>query len=267
MTEPHVYEVFAIKYAAMPDRQPWTNFIGIDEHDGPLGLDFYVWLIQGGGRTWVVDIGYDKAVADKRGRTIIRNPVDGLKLMGVDAATVEDVIITHLHWDHVGNVGLFPRARIHVQDREMQYATGRYMQYPAFRHAYELDHVLEMVRAVYADRTVFHDGDQELAPGLSVHFIGGHTMGLQSVRVWTRRGWVVLASDASHLYPNMELSRPFPIVFHVGEMLEGHKKLRRLASSADHVIPGHDPDVMRRYPAPSPDLEGIVVRLDVEPVT
>ncbi|MCC7272105.1 MAG: N-acyl homoserine lactonase family protein [Alphaproteobacteria bacterium] len=265
MTEPHVHEVFAIKYAAMPDRAPWMNFIGIDPHEGPSGLDFYVWLIRGGGRTWVVDIGYDRPVAERRGRSIIRNPVEGLQLMGVDAAAVEDVVITHMHWDHVGNVGLFPKARIHVQDKEMQYTTGRYMQHAAFRAAYDLDHVLSMVTALYGNRLVFHDGDDELAPGLSVHFIGGHTMGLQVVRVWTRRGWVVLASDASHLYPNMELGRPFPIVFNVGEMLEGHKKLQRLASSGRHVIPGHDPDVMRRYPAVSKELEGIAVRLDVEP--
>ncbi|MGE0714868.1 MAG: N-acyl homoserine lactonase family protein [Alphaproteobacteria bacterium] len=265
MSEPHIHEVFAIKYAEMPNRAPWMNFINVDPHEGPSGLDFYVWVVKGGGRTWVIDIGYDKPVADKRGRTIICNPVDGLARIGVVAGEVEDVIITHMHWDHVGNVDLFPKARIHVQDKEMQYATGRYMTHPAMRHAYELAHVLSMVTAVYGDRVVFHDGDVELAPGLSVHFIGGHTMGLQSVRVWTRRGWVVLASDASHLYPNMELGRPFPIVFNVGDMLEGHKKLRRLASSDKHVIPGHDPLVMKRYPAPSPDLEGVVVRLDVEP--
>lgn len=265
MTEPTVHEVYAVKYAAMPDRPAHMNFIGADPHEGPYGLDFFVWVIKGGGRTWIVDIGYEKAVADKRGRSIDRNPVDALALMGIDAATIEDVIITHLHWDHVGNVDRFPKARIHVQDKEMQYVTGRYMTYGPFRHAYELDDVIAMVKATHGERVVFHDGDEELAPGLSVHFIGGHTMGLQSVRVWTRRGWVVLASDASHLYANMDLQRPFPIVFSVGEMLEGHKKLRRLASSPDHVVPGHDPAVMTRYPAVSKELEGIAVRLDVEP--
>ena len=91
-------------------------------------------------------------------------------------------------------------------------------------------------------------------------------MGLQAVRVWTRRGWVVLASDASHLYANLEQERPFPILYNLGDMLEGYKTLRGLASSRQHIVPGHDPLVVQRYPAPKRDLEGIAVRLDVEPI-
>ena len=87
-------------------------------------------------------------------------------------------------------------------------------------------------------------------------------MGLQAVRVATRRGNVVLASDASHFYANMDEARPFPIVYNVADMMEGWDKLRSLADSADHVIPGHDPLVLERYPAPSRELQGIVVRLD-----
>lgn len=118
---------------------------------------------------------------------------------------------------------------------------------------------------VYADQVTFHDGDEELAPGVSVHHVGGHAKGLMSVRVWTRRGWVVLASDASHLCANMEQKRPFPVVHNVGEMMEGWNKLYRLADSPRHVIPGHDPLVMARYPAAPSELDGIVVRLDAEP--
>jgi glyoxylase-like metal-dependent hydrolase (beta-lactamase superfamily II) len=87
------------------------------------------------------------------------------------------------------------------------------------------------------------------------------------VRVNTRRGWVVLASDASHFYANMEQVRPFPIVWSVAEMVEGYARLRALAASPAHIVPGHDPLVMARYPAPSKDLEGIVCRLDVMPKT
>jgi glyoxylase-like metal-dependent hydrolase (beta-lactamase superfamily II) len=123
-----------------------------------------------------------------------------------------------------------------------------------------------MVRRAYGGRVAFHDGDDELAPGISVHFVGGHTMGLQMVRVWTKRGWVVLASDASHLYANMEQERPFPIVYNVADMLAGYKRAYALAASRRHVIPGHDPLVLKRYPAPSRALEGIVARLDVDPV-
>jgi glyoxylase-like metal-dependent hydrolase (beta-lactamase superfamily II) len=83
---------------------------------------------------------------------------------------------------------------------------------------------------LYANRVVFHDGRQELAPGIELIKIGGHTKGLQSLRVHTARGWVVLASDASHYYDNMEKPSPFPIVFHIGEMLAGYDTLRAAAA-------------------------------------
>jgi glyoxylase-like metal-dependent hydrolase (beta-lactamase superfamily II) len=255
------YEVYAIKYAHHA-RTAKENFLGGDPHDGPMPMDYFVWLVRGEGREIVVDTGFNVAVAAKRGRRITLPVEQGLARMGVDAAKVMDVAITHLHYDHVGNFDLFPAATFHLQDLEMQYATGRCMAVEAMRHAYELEDVVGMVRRVYAGRVRFHDGEGEIAPGVTLHHVGGHTMGLQVVRVATRRGWVVLASDASHYYANMEQGRPFPIVYNVGDMVEGWRKARDLAESNEHVIPGHDPQVLERYPAPVPALAGIVARLD-----
>ncbi len=89
-------------------------------------------------------------------------------------------------------------------------------------------------------------------------------MGLQVVRVRTRRGWVVLASDASHFYENMETRSPFPIHYNIADTIRGYETLKELASSPGHIIPGHDPLVLARYPAPNKALEGIVGKLDVE---
>ena len=255
------YEVYAIKYAHHA-RTAKENFLGGDPHDGPMPMDYFVWLARGAGREIVIDTGFNVAVAAKRGRRVSLPVEQGLARMGVDAATVKDVAITHLHYDHVGNFDLFPAATFHLQDLEMQYATGRCMAVEAMRHAYELEDVVGMVRRVYAGRVRFHHGEGEIAPGVTLHHVGGHTMGLQVVRVATRRGWVVLASDASHYYANMEQSRPFPIVYNVGDMVEGWRKARALAESSEHVIPGHDPQVLERYPAPAPALAGVVARLD-----
>ncbi len=255
------YEVYAIKYAHH-ERRASENFIGGDPHDGPMPLDYFVWLVRGGGRDIVVDTGFSAPMAAKRARQHLRCPTEGLRLLGCDARAVREVVITHLHYDHVGNFDLFPAASLHLQDLEMRYATGRHMCDPFFRGAYEVEDVVGMVRGVYAGRVRFHDGDTELAPGVSLHLIGGHTMGLQAVRVATRRGWVVLASDAAHFYANMEQARPFPIVYSVGDMIEGWRRLCALADSPGHVIPGHDPLVLARYPAPSGALEGVVARLD-----
>jgi glyoxylase-like metal-dependent hydrolase (beta-lactamase superfamily II) len=255
------YEVYAIKYAHHA-RRASENFIGGDPHDGPMPLDYFVWLIRGDGREIVVDTGFSAPMAAKRAREHLRCPTEGLGLLNVDTKKIKDVVITHLHYDHVGNFDLFPEATFHLQDLEMHYATGRHMAQPVFSGAYEVEEVVGMVRRAYAGRVRFHDGDADLAPGVSLHLIGGHTMGLQVVRVATRRGWLVLASDASHFYANMEQVRPFPIVYSVADMVEGYDRLRALADSREHIIPGHDPLVLERYPAPSKALQGIVARLD-----
>lgn len=258
------YEIFAIRYATRPALRS-QNFIGGDPHDAPMPMDYFVWLVRNAERTFVVDTGFTAETARQRSRTFLRSPAEGLRLLGVEASRVDEVILTHLHYDHVGTFHEFPRARFHLQDREMQYATGRYMGYARFGHGYCAEDVGGMVRLVHSQRVVFHDGDAELAPGLSVHRIGGHTAGLQCVRVATELGWMVLASDASHYYEHMECNRLFPTAFHLDEMIDGYRTLRRLASAPRYVIPGHDPLVMERYPAMSPELSGIVVRLDVEP--
>jgi glyoxylase-like metal-dependent hydrolase (beta-lactamase superfamily II) len=195
----------------------------------------------------------------------LRDPIDALKLVGVDADKIQDVILTHLHYDHVGNFHRFPAAQFHLQEPEMHYATGRYMRYPRLAHSFEVEDVVGMVRLNFAKRVVFYDGGAELAPGITLHPVGGHSVGLQFARVHTRRGWVVVASDTTHFYENMMTGRPFTTAFHIGKMLEAFDTLRAAAPTPQHIVPGHDPLVMKFYPPPSAALAGIVARLDVTP--
>jgi glyoxylase-like metal-dependent hydrolase (beta-lactamase superfamily II) len=245
------YEVFAIRYARR-DARRHEHFIGGDPHDAPMPMDYFVWLIRNDERTIVVDTGFTAEVAARRRREHLRTPKAGLNLLGVKAEQVRDVIITHMHYDHVGTFADFPGAVFHLQDEEMSFVTGRLMRHERFAHSFEVE-------------DVFHRGMEELAPGISLHHIGGHTPGLQSVRVHTKRGWVVLASDAAHYYEHMEAGRVFTTMYNIGDTLEGYDTLRRLADSPRHVVPGHDPLVMARYPAVAKELEGIAVRLDVMP--
>jgi glyoxylase-like metal-dependent hydrolase (beta-lactamase superfamily II) len=259
------YEIHAIKYARLSRRSP-DNFIGGDEHDTEMPLNYYVWVVSNATRCIVVDTGFGDAMAKKRGRQIVRPVAEGVTALGIAPESVKDVIITHMHYDHAGNLPLFANARYHLQDKEMDFATGRCMCHRMMNHGYEADDVAHMVRCVFDQRVQFHAGSAEVAPGVEVHLIGGHTNGLQSVRVRTRRGWVVLASDASHFYAHMEQDRLFPIVYNVGDMLEGFRTLKKLATSPAHIIPGHDPLVMARYPAAKPGLEDWIVRLDSDPI-
>jgi glyoxylase-like metal-dependent hydrolase (beta-lactamase superfamily II) len=258
------YEIYAIRYATREARRA-EHFIGGDPHDAPMPMDYFTWVVTGPECSVIVDTGFTAEVATQRKRNFLRCPVATLSRLGIAADSVSDVVLTHLHYDHVGNFHKFPCARFHLQEQEMSYATGRHMRYPIFGHSFAVDDVVGMVRLNFQGRVELHRGDVELAPGLTLHLVGGHTAGLQVVRVHTRRGWVVLASDASHFYENIETDRPFTIAFHLGDMVDAFRKVERLAASPRHVIPGHDPLVMGRYPAATPALEGIVVRLDVAP--
>ena len=259
-----IHEIFAVYYGRH-DRKAAENYLFGDAHDVLDPLNYFVWVIAGAHGNFVVDTGFDQTMAKKRARHVEKPIGEGLTALGVRPDSVKDVIVTHLHYDHTGNYDLFPNARYHLQDTEMAYATGRCMCHQVLRVPFEEEDVVAMVRKVFAGRVCFHDGESQVAPGITVHKIGGHSKGLQCVRVKTKRGPVVLASDATHLYSHFEGGRVFPITYNVAEVVEGYATMKRLAASVNHVIPGHDPQVMQRYPAAKPGLEGWVARLDVDP--
>lgn len=257
------WEAYALRYGDQ-QRTNGINFIGSgDPHDTPMPLDYYVWLLRSGERDIVVDTGFAAVTGAPRGRRILRPVGEALAQLGCDPQAVRDVIITHLHYDHAGNLDLFPNAIFHLQEREMGFATGRHMCVGCIRHAYDVEDVVKMVRALYQDRVRFHSGEGEVTPGVSLHHVGGHTDGLQMVRVATARGPLVLASDASHFYANMARGLPFPIVFNLGEMAAGWQTARRLAEGReDLIVPGHDPRVRALYPAvPGSGGESVALHL------
>jgi glyoxylase-like metal-dependent hydrolase (beta-lactamase superfamily II) len=258
-----IYEVLALKYAELTTRKRFESFIAADDHDSPHPIDYFVWVIRNAQRTIVVDTGFDAAEGAKRGRKVDRAPAAALEQIGVAAGNVDQVVVTHLHYDHAGTLGAFPKARFHLQEAEMAYATGPCMCRNFLRYPFTVEHVCDMVRNVYSGRVVFHDGDGEIAPGVTVHKIGGHSRGLQCVRVATATGPVVLASDSSHYYENFEKGKVFPITIDIADVLDGYVRLQALAGSPRRVVPGHDPLVLKRYPALNSQTEGIVHRLDV----
>jgi glyoxylase-like metal-dependent hydrolase (beta-lactamase superfamily II) len=260
-----VYRIYSLHYARNETRRRPGNFIDGDPHDVPMPMNFYVWAIVGDDGVWMLDTGFDAAIGAERGRAVDRTVDAGLQAIGIAPRSVKNVILSHMHWDHAGNHTMFPNATYHIQDKEMAYCTGRCMCHSVTRLPFEVTDVQAMVGRVFAGRSQFHDGTAKLAPGLSVHLIGGHSKGLQCVRVHTGRGWVVLASDAAHYYAHLTERRVFPITYNVGDTLEGYRILHELADSPSHIIPGHDPLVQDRYPLAEAGLEGIV-RLDAEPI-
>lgn len=241
------YKVYILKFA-------WrTAQYGVlklgDIHDTtPLDLGYFIWVVTNGEHTAVVDTGFTEEACHQRGRSWICDPHERFEAIGIDPATIDTVILSHMHWDHAGNNAMFPKATFVVQDDEMAFWTGRYVKYDHFRGAMDVESVCEMVRLNYDGRMRFVNGVEEVLPGVRVHRLGGHTKGVQVTEVPTASGTVVVCSDAVHTYPNYRDMRPTPIIHNAPEYLEGYDRIRRMARDERFVLPGHDNEQMKNHP-------------------
>lgn len=246
-------------------RQARDNFLSPGPRTGLAGIDFMVWIARCGDHVAVIDTGFDREAGHRRGRFLETQPADAVRKLGVNPGDVRHVVLTHLHYDHAGNIADFPAAEVVVQRAELAYASGGAMRYPVMNHFFEADDVVRVVRKVFDGTVRVPDGDTELAPGLELHLVGGHTRGLQVVRVHTARGWVVLASDAAHYYENLAERNPFPALVDTERAMDAFDRITALASSHDHIVPGHDPEVFRRYPKAGAGREPVLVALHESP--
>lgn len=267
MAANETYEVLALRYAERTAPSRRQIFLEpVDDHDSPIPLAYYIWVVRNAERTIVVDTGFNRETGEQRGCASMRLPREALAMVGIDAAEVEDVVITHMHNDHAGTLYDFPRARFHVQEREAQVTTGPWMLDDDQRHFYSPQDIAEFVHRLFEKRVVFYAGDGEIAPGLTLHALPGHTMGMQALQVPTKRGKLLLASDATHYYEHWMRRVTFPLCWSRTATKQSYEAIERLADSEDHVIPGHDPLVCSLYPAVSEELGNEVVRLDAAPL-
>ncbi|MCJ0893025.1 N-acyl homoserine lactonase family protein [Rhodococcus sp. ARC_M5] len=218
---------------------------------------YYVWLALSQTRTVLIDAGISPATAESiDGLDYFGSPLQLLGELGPTPGEIDTCILTHLHYDHTGVVADLPAARYVVQRRELEYWNGpwaaRITREQWLHSRADTDHISSADRGGRLDIV---DGDLELFPGLSVHAVGGHTAGMQVVRANTRRGPVVVASDASHFYENIEDDSPFAILHALPDMYGAFDRIRELAAGTGIVVPGHDPLVRRRFPA-VPDAPG-----------
>jgi glyoxylase-like metal-dependent hydrolase (beta-lactamase superfamily II) len=257
-------QVYAIRYARR-EALSRDHFYGLDPHDGsPMPMDYFIWAIVGDYRPIIVDAGFTPETAARRNRTLMNDPIEVLAGLGVQAADVEHVILTHLHFDHSGHLGSFPNATFWLQEKEMAFWTGRYASRRDIGRNAEPGDIAELVRLNYDHRVRFVDGDEAVNDYVHVWYVGGHTPGMQVVSAETPGGRVVLASDAAHYYETIEEDRPYSVLHCVPEMYRAYDRIMEIAGPTACVIPGHDPLVFDRYPAVNAELDGKAVEISVK---
>jgi glyoxylase-like metal-dependent hydrolase (beta-lactamase superfamily II) len=243
-----VYEVAALRYGTRTTRKSecyyrWSSY---GEPDAEIGMDYFFWVVRNGDTAIVVDTGFDPAVGERRGRTCLCPPLDALRRMGVEPESVETVVLTHLHYDHTGNVDAFTDAELVVQRSELDFWMGPEALLP--QHAPHVER--EEIARIAAGRLRVLDGDAEIAPGVAAICIGGHSPGQMVLVVDAAGGPVVVASDAIHYYEELALERPFAIHHDLEAMRAGYGVVRELAGRPGAaLVAGHDPEVMSRFSA------------------
>ncbi|WP_327672773.1 MULTISPECIES: N-acyl homoserine lactonase family protein [unclassified Streptomyces] len=248
------YEVYALRYASRPGHKAreYYGFEKYGEPDVPYAMDYFYWLVRNPFRTVLVDCGYDRSRGERRGMFASHepgtDPLDVLGLVGVTPESVDHVVLSHLHLDHVGNVHRFPNATFSLARQELDFWTGYTGSRELLAHVVHPEEI-DLVRGLLDEgRVRLVEESTELFPGITATRIGGHTPGQLMTEVTGTGNRVVLASDAVHFYEEFEADRPFWLFTDLVETYGALALLRGLDSAPDtSVVPGHDPRVMERF--------------------
>ena len=256
--------VVAVRYATRAASKS-TFFLRYDsygEPDAPQRLDYYFWVVGEGPDALVLDCGFDPEVGVRRGRTCLCPPREALARLGVDAAAVSRLLVTHFHYDHVGNLDAFPNAELLVPERELRFWTGPLAGRAQFAQVVEPAEIGRIAEAHRQGRARTMGARTAVAPGITAVDVGGHSPGQQILLVESAGGLVILASDAVHLYEELERDRPFEIVADLAEMYRAYDLIRDLCRRPGAVmVPGHDPEVMDRFPRLDGPAGEVAVRI------
>jgi glyoxylase-like metal-dependent hydrolase (beta-lactamase superfamily II) len=264
MTGGATYRVLAARYAERETTlsriyYAWPTY---GEPDGPVRMSYYFWVLQPAiGPPVIVDTGFDPELADRIDRPCTITPARMLDELGIDGRQVEHVVVTHLHYDHIGNLDLFPNARFAVAERELDFWSSAVAKRSQFASHADPRGVERLLRARAEERLRLVDHALEVVPGVTVQRVGGHSPGQLIVSVATADRRVLLASDAVHYYEELELDRPFAVIADLAAAYTAFDIINDARSEGAVFVPAHDPLVMERHPPADAALSGLVVEL------
>ena len=254
------YEVIIVKYGTRDTVRSdvYLNYGVYGQPDAPIRMDYFVWVVRNAHRTILVDTGYSPAGGANRNRTTVLPPPDAWERLGITPEMAPDIVLTHAHYDHTGNLDRFPGSRIFMARAEFDFWTGPHAHHPLFHHSAEDAELAGLVAAEAEGRVTFFDDRLDLAPGVEVIRLGGHTPGQAVVVAQTAGGPVLLASDSVHYLEEYEDALPFMSVANLVDMYAGFDRIRELeaAGRVRHIVPGHDPGTLDRFEPYGAPLEG-----------
>lgn len=244
------YEVYAIRYATIPNFRVSSLIQGADT-SRRLDIAMMVWLLKGAdGRNVLVDAGFHRADFVTRWRpTNFVPPSEAVGRAGVKVDDVTDVIISHVHWDHLDGIDLFPKARVWIQREEFQHhldSAGTVRD-----RAIDAGDAKILADIARQGRLMLVDGDaKEIIPGITVYTGGKHTFASQFASVKSGGSTIVIASDNLYLYENLARRVPIAQTLDTASNVNAQGRMLSLASEPRLIVPGHDPEVFARFANP-----------------
>lgn len=259
-----IYEVLAVRYGyvSIPKSEVFYSFHSYGEPDALLRMDYYFWVLSSGTTTIVVDTGFNPLVGRRRGRTCSYPPLEALARLDIDPKSVSTLILTHFHYDHIGNVSAFLNADVVVDEQELAFWRSPGSTRFQFARSIEADELAHIDQIQAEGRLRLLGPKEVVMPGITALRVGGHTPGQMIVIVDTAVGPLVLASDAIHFYEELEKDRPFEVLADLDHTYQAFTTLRGLSETIGaRIVAGHDPSVFESFPSLEGDCADFVVKL------
>lgn len=253
-----LYEIYAAKYAGPLISSVAMVFWNTD-WDKKIERNYYIWVIKGYEEILIVDCGVAPSLAKEREIPGYINPVEVLARIGIEASRIKKVIITHVNFDHISGIELFPHATFFIQEKEFDFwIKDPIAQKPPFLRLSDPVGNQYLAKLTGTDRLILVKGDQEILPGVELLLAPGHTPGLQVVAVNTARGTAIVGSDCAHLFRNYVEEIPSSFIIDMVAWMKTYDKLKLKVSSLDLLFPGHDMKMLTDYPKVAEDITRLV---------
>jgi glyoxylase-like metal-dependent hydrolase (beta-lactamase superfamily II) len=244
------YQVYALKYRESGFNIPAQSVvIGANSSDSIRPCNMF-WLLQSSNdKKILIDVGFVDTVNSYNLKYI--TPTEALMKLNITPSDISDIIVTHPHADHIGEINIFSNATVWMQKSDFTYFIRDAWQSGGNAIGFEKEDVRNLLDINLDGRLKLIDGDNiEIIPGIKVYTGSKHTYENQYILVNSNSvdKKILIASDAVWCYYNLQHFLPSSVTFDADAYVKAMKRMITLVTNTNCIIPGHDDLVFTKFP-------------------